>query len=53
LFPVRVLGAQAFANKSEALKAEAVLKKLDRTEKLAWARKCLLISGGISDPAAT
>ena len=35
--PVRVLGAQAFVSKSEALKAEAALKKLDRTEKLAWA----------------
>jgi putative endonuclease len=38
--PVRVLGAQAFASKSEALKAEAALKKLDRTGRLAWARKC-------------
>jgi putative endonuclease len=38
--PVRVLGAQAFASKSEALKAEAALKKLDRLEKLSWARKC-------------
>ena len=37
--PVRVLGAQAFASKSEALKAEAALKRLDRTKKLAWARK--------------
>ena len=36
--PVRVLGAQAFASKSEALKAEAALKLLDRDEKLAWAR---------------
>ena len=27
--PVRVLGAQAFASKSEALKAELALKKLD------------------------
>jgi putative endonuclease len=27
--PVRVLGAQAFASKSEALKAEAALKKLE------------------------
>jgi putative endonuclease len=36
--PVRVLGARAFASKSEALKAEAALKKLDRTEKLAWAQ---------------
>jgi len=38
--PVRVLGAQAFASKSEALKAEAALKKLGRMEKLAWAREC-------------
>ena len=45
--PVRVLGAQAFASKSEALKAEWALKKLDRTEKLAWARKCAPISDGI------
>lgn len=35
--PVRVLGARPFANKSEALKAEAALKKLDRTQRLAWA----------------
>src|ERR1700756_2453562 len=42
--PVRVLGAQAFASKSEALKAEAALKKLERAQKLAWARKCPPIS---------
>ncbi len=36
--PVRVLGTQAFASRSEALKAEAALKKLDRPAKLAWAR---------------
>ena len=36
--PVRVLGSRAFATKSEALKAEAALKKLERDEKLAWAR---------------
>ena len=35
--PVRVLGALAFASKSEALKAEAALKKLNRTQKRAWA----------------
>ncbi len=35
--PVRVLGAQSFANKSEALKAEAALKKLDRAQRLSWA----------------
>jgi putative endonuclease len=38
--PVRVLRAQAFPSKSEALKAELALKKLDRAAKLAWARKC-------------
>jgi putative endonuclease len=38
--PVRVLGAQAFASKSEALKAEAALKKLGRTKKLSWAQSC-------------
>ena len=51
--PVRVLGAQAFASKSDALKAEAALKKLDRTQKLTWARTCPPISGGIADRAAT
>ena len=35
--PVRVLGSRAFTSKSEALKAEAALKKLDRPAKLAWA----------------
>jgi putative endonuclease len=35
--PVRVLGSQAFATKSEAMKAEAALKKLDRPARLAWA----------------
>ena len=38
--PVKVLGARAFASRSEALKAEAALKKLDRTKRLAWARAC-------------
>nr|MBO2488014.1 GIY-YIG nuclease family protein [Gammaproteobacteria bacterium] len=37
--PVAVLGAQAFATKSDALKAEAALKKLTRNERLAWARR--------------
>lgn len=37
--PVRILGTRAFATKSEALKAEAALKKLDRTERLAWAKE--------------
>jgi len=50
--PVRVLGAQALASKSEALEAEAALKKLDRTEKLAWARRCAPISDGILDRGA-
>ena len=51
--PVRVLGAQAFASRSEALKAESGLKKLDRTKKLAWARKCPPISDEIPDRAGT
>jgi putative endonuclease len=51
--PVRVLGAQAFASKSEALKAEAALKKLNRTGKLAWARNCAPISDGILQRSAT
>lgn len=51
--PVSVLGAQAFASKSAALEAEAALKKLDRTEKLAWARRCAPISDGIPDGGAT
>jgi putative endonuclease len=38
--PTRVLGARAFANKSEALKAEAALKKLDRPRRIAWASEC-------------
>jgi len=50
--PVRVLGAQAFASKSEALKAEAALKKLGRTEKLAWARTYAPISDETLDQAA-
>jgi putative endonuclease len=50
--PVRVLGAQAFPSKSEALKAEAALKKLDRPARLSWARKCPPISDWISDRVA-
>jgi putative endonuclease len=37
--PLAVLGAQSFATKSEALKAEAALKKLPREQRLAWARR--------------
>ena len=37
--PVQVLGAQPFDSKSDALKAEAALKRLDRHAKLAWARQ--------------
>ena len=42
--PVRVLGARAFASKSEALKAEAALKRLSRARKLVWARESPPIS---------
>lgn len=37
--PLAILGAQSFATKSEALKAEAALKKLRRADKLAWAAR--------------
>lgn len=48
--PVRVLGAQSFASKSAALKAEAALKKLERPAKLAWARKYAPISAPETHP---
>lgn len=50
--PVRVLGSRAFPSKSDALKAEAALKKLDRTAKLAWARACESLSELNVDRAA-
>jgi putative endonuclease len=37
--PLKILGAQSFATKSDALKAEAALKKLDRPQRVAWARR--------------
>ena len=51
--PVRVLGVQAFASRSEALKAEAALKKLDRTKRLAWAREWTPVSDGGAPAAFT
>lgn len=36
--PIRVLGSESYATKSEALKAEAALRKLTRPAKLAWAK---------------
>ena len=36
--PQRILGAQSFATRSAALKAEYALKQLDREAKVAWAR---------------
>jgi putative endonuclease len=35
--PLMILGAQSFATKSEAMKAEIALKKLDRAHRLQWA----------------
>lgn len=35
--PVKILGAESFATKSAALRAEHALKQLERPEKLAWA----------------
>lgn len=37
--PVRILGAQSFATRSEALKAEYALKCLEPAAKLKWARQ--------------
>lgn len=35
--PIAILGAQPFATKSAALKAECALKRLDKSAKLQWA----------------
>lgn len=45
--PVSVLGARAFASKSEALKAEVALKKFDRAGRLAWAREYVVQLPGL------
>jgi putative endonuclease len=37
--PLRVLGAQPFADRSQALQAEYELKRLKRPDKLRWARR--------------
>ncbi len=37
--PLRILGAQSFATKSAALKAECALKRLQQPAKLEWARQ--------------
>ena len=37
--PVAILGAQSFATKSEAMKAEYALKQLEKAEKLDWAQQ--------------
>jgi putative endonuclease len=37
--PLTILGAQSFATKSDALKAEIALKKLDRAQRLQWAHR--------------
>ena len=37
--PLAILAAQSFANRSEASKAEYVLKQLSRAQKLEWAKQ--------------
>jgi len=37
--PLRVLGAQPFASRSQALQAEYALKQLKKPAKLQWARR--------------
>ncbi len=37
--PVRILGAQPFADRSQALQAEHALKRLEKPDKLRWAER--------------
>ncbi len=37
--PTRILGARAYPDRSSAARAEAALKKLTRSRKLAWAEE--------------
>src|SRR5690349_12972341 len=37
--PLRVLGAQPFADRSQALQAEHALKRLEKPDKLRWAQR--------------
>jgi putative endonuclease len=37
--PLRILGAQPFADRSQALQAEYALKRLEKPEKLHWAQR--------------
>lgn len=37
--PVAILGAQAFATKPDAMRAEHALKQMSKPEKLAWAQR--------------
>jgi putative endonuclease len=37
--PLRILGAQPFANRSQALQAEYALKQLKKPAKMRWARR--------------
>lgn len=50
--PLRILGAQSFATKSDAMKAEHALKKLSRTERLAWAGQWPTASQPLATSAA-
>ena len=42
--PLRILGAQPFANRSQASQAEYALKQLKKPAKLRWARRWPAIS---------
>jgi putative endonuclease len=37
--PLRILGAQPFADRSQALQAEYALKQLEKPDKLRWAQR--------------
>lgn len=44
--PLRILGAQPFADRAQALQAEYALKQLERPEKLDWAHRWRWIDSG-------
>jgi len=44
--PLRILGAQPFADRGQALQAEYALKQLEKPEKLHWAQRWRWVDSG-------
>ena len=44
--PLKILGAQPFADRSQALQAEYALKQLEKPEKLDWAQRWRWVDPG-------